>query len=357
MNGLRNSLIPHFIIRVHPWPFFVSPCLRLESEPASRGDPATSTVSSTHMASYTNPIAQHGADPWVIFRNGVYYYCFSRDGAVWISSSRSLLDVFAATPVEAWRPEKGHAWSEELWAPELHWLEGAWWIYVAADDGDNHHHRMQALCRRDASPVGMFERVGTLALPDDKWAIDGTALVVDGQLYHVWSGWPGDENVTQNTYLCRMADPATPIGPRALISKPELDWELRGGNPSINEGATALYHDGRTFIVYSASGSWSDFYCLGLLELVGSDPMDPASWKKHARPVFESGNGAIAPGHASFTTSKDGAEHWIVYHTARHAGAGWDRVVNLQRFSFDKGSGLPVFGAPAKPGDPLEAPK
>lgn len=308
---------------------------------------------------FTNPVAERGADPWVVQHDGKYHYCFSAGGAVWVASSPSLLGVFDAKPVEAWRPEPGKPWSEELWAPELHRLNDAWWIYVAADDGDNKNHRMEALRRDAEDPAGPFERVDTLALPDDKWAIDGTALEVDGQLYHVWSGWPGDENVMQNLYISRMKDPATPVGERTLISTPEHDWEKAGsgnGLPTINEGPSALYHDGRTFIIYAAGGSWSDYYCLGLLELVGEDPMDPAAWKKHETPWFAGTDEVISPGHASVVKSPDGSEHWLVYHSARHRGAGWNRDVNLQRFTFDEETGLPTIDPPAPKRTPLAVP-
>ena len=315
---------------------------------AAPGDDATT---------FTNPIAPGGADPWVIEREGVYHYCYSAGGAIWVASSPSLLGVFEAEGVEVWRPEPGKAWSSGLWAPELHWIDGAWWIYVAADDGDNANHRMQALKRGEADPKGPFERVGTLALPDDKWAIDGTAFEHEGQLYHVWSGWPGDENVEQNLYICRMRDPATPAGERAMLSTPEHDWEKAGsggGFPTINEGPVALSHGGRTFILYAAAGSWSDFYCIGLLELVGDDPMDPAAWKKYDRPWFERTDRVFGPGHPSWTKSPDGREFWLVYHAAKRQGSGWDRDVSLQRFTFDA-NGLPQIDPPTK-GEPIPVP-
>jgi len=307
-------------------------------------------------ATFTNPVAAEANDPWVVRDHDAYYYCFSRNGAVWVSASKSLIGVMREKPVEAWRPEPGKPWSKEIWAPELHHLDGAWYIYVAADDGDNAHHRMQVLRRRDPSPLGAFEHVGPLALPENKWSIDGTMLIHKGKFYHVWSGWEGSENVRQNLYICAMSDPVTPVGKRVLISKPELDWETRGGHPLINEGPTALSHEGRSFIIYSASGSWSDFYCLGLLELTGEDPLDPKAWKKHPQAWFESTAEVKAPGHASFTTSPDGRENWIVYHTAVHPGAGWKRQGNLQPFTYDPATGLPKIDAPVAPGKELRFP-
>ena len=184
---------------------------------------------------------------------------------------------------------------------------------------------MQLLHRADDDPVGPFEHVGPVSLPDDKWAIDGTPLEVAGESYFVWSGWPGDENVVQNLYIARMQSPSEAVGERVMISTPTHDWE-KVGRPHVNEGPQVIQHGQRTFLVFSASGSWTDHYCMGLLELVGDDPMDPAAWKKHPEPVFAGTEDAISPGHPSFTTSPDGTEHWIVYHTARFPGAGLNRT-------------------------------
>lgn len=324
---------------------------------------------SAGAATFSNPVAPDGEDPWVTQRDGMYYYVFStgpnhtgeysRDDAVWVRGSSSLVDVFTAEPTaEAWAPPEGTEYSHELWAPELHWLEDAWYIYVAADDGNNVSHRTHVLRRTDADPRGPFEHLGELMLPDNKWAIDGTALQLDGQLYHLWSGWPGDRNEMQALYICRMKDPVTPVGERVMISKPELPWELRGGGPglpTINEGPSAFTREGRTFVTYAASGSWSDFYCVGLLELVGEDPMDPAAWKKHEAPLLQTGNGAVAPGHPSVVKSPDGQEWWIVYHTAKGPGAGWDRQVNMQQLTFDE-NGVPAIAEPARPGESLAVP-
>jgi GH43 family beta-xylosidase len=149
-----------------------------------------------------------------------------------------------------------------------------------------------------------------------------------------------------------MADPLTPSGSRVRISSPLHDWEKRGsggpeGLPTINEGPQILFRDGWTHVIYSAAGSWSDHYCLGRLSLPpGANPLDSAAWRKAPEPVFASTESIRAPGHASFTTDADGTD-WIVYHSARHPGSGWDRQVRLQPFAWE--GAVPVFGAPGVP--------
>ena len=83
----------------------------------------------------TNPVAPVGHDPWVIQDDGVYYYCYSHRGRIWVSRSQTIQEAVQFEGQQVWRPEPGQAYSRELWAPELHQLGGWWYIYVAADDG------------------------------------------------------------------------------------------------------------------------------------------------------------------------------------------------------------------------------
>jgi len=302
----------------------------------------------------TNPVAPVGHDPWVIQHGGAYYYCYSHRGAIWVNTSRVLQDAVQFKGKVVWRPVRGTAYSRELWAPELHWLQGRWYIYVAADDGQNRNHRMVVLQSATKDALGEYVFKGKISDPSDKWAIDGTVLDHQGRLYFIWSGWPGDENVQQDLYIARMEDPWTIDSERVRISTPEHDWE-RIGRPLINEGPQILKHKDRAFVIYSASGSWTDHYCLGQLTLTGSNPLDPGAWQKKPKPVFSSTAAVFAPGHASFTKSPDGSEDWIIYHTARHAGAGWNRQTRMQPFTWDS-QGHPRFGSPIASGVEFQAP-
>jgi GH43 family beta-xylosidase len=132
------------------------------------------------------------------------------------------------------------------------------------------------------------------------------------------------------------------------ISSPELPWETRGSGgpdnlPSINEGPQVLERNGTVHLIYSAAGSWCDDYCLGRLTLTaGGDPLEAAAWEKHPEPVFSKTERVFAPGNCSFV--HDGTQDWIVYHSARHAGSGWDRVIRAQTFLWD--GETPIFGSP-----------
>lgn len=301
-------------------------------------------------ATFANPIMNGGADPWVIKHDGYYYYTHTVGNAIQIWKSRSLTDMAGAESAVVWQPPADGPNSKEIWAPELHWLNGKWYIYYAADDGLNDNHRMFVLESATDDALGQYEDKGKIADPTDKWAIDGTVLSKsDGSLYFIWSGWEGDVNVDQRLYIAPMSNPYTISGDRVEISKPELDWETVG-EPTVNEGPEVLVSDKKINIVYSASGSWTDDYTLGLLSAdPDSDLLNPASWAKKPEAVFAKTDRVFGPGHCSFVKSPDDKEDWIVYHAAVTSGAGWNRNVRAQPFTWND-DGTPNFGEPVSPG-------
>ena len=301
-----------------------------------------------------NPVAQIGHDPFVTQKSGYYYYCYSHEGSIWINKHQKLQNAVQLTGIKIWTPEPSEAFSKDIWAPELHFLQGKWYIYFAADDGKNKNHRMFVLESETDDPMGKYSFIGKITDSPGKWAIDGTVLEKSGMLYFIWSGWEGDENVQQNLYIAKMKDPKTISGKRVLISKPEFDWE-KIGRPLVNEGPQILKNQKNIFIIYSASGSWTDNYCLGQLKLIGDNPLNPEMWGKNPFPVFSSTENVFSPGHASFVKSPDGKEEWIVYHSARKKGAGWDRDLNIKKFIWDR-DGNPIFGFPVDKGVEFPAP-
>ena len=306
----------------------------------------------------THEAAPSAADPWIVAApGGGWYYCRSGGGAVKVSYSKNLSDLFTARERErtVWTPPAGTAYSHELWAPELHFLRGSWYIYVAADDGKNAHHRMHVLRATDpADPTAPFEYVGQIGDATDNWAIDGTVFVWQDELYFVWSGWEGDVNVAQNLYIAHMSDPTTVDSARVCLSRPELPWEANC-SPKINEGPAAVVGDGCVRLVYSASGSWLDSYCLGCLSFDGGDVMDPAAWKKSPAPLFTPVEGSYGPGHCSFAEAPDG-RLWIFFHANKVSGSGWrGRSLRMQPVEHWDGRTL-ILGRVLSPAEPIEVP-
>ena len=157
----------------------------------------------------------------MIFHGGFYYYSESRNQRqIFIRRSRTIGGIGQDPGVCVWKAPGRGLNSDNLWAPELHLIDGRWFIYYAADDGRNENHRMWVLECEGADPRGKYRCRGMLETGG--WAIDGTVLAVgDGRRYLLWSGWPGKRNGQQNIYIAPMKDPATVAGARVLIAIPD----------------------------------------------------------------------------------------------------------------------------------------
>jgi GH43 family beta-xylosidase len=321
------------------------------------------------VKTFTNPIFTSGADPWIIFNDGWYYYTCSSGGRIILRKGRNLDELKTSEEKVIWTPPSGMPYSKELWAPELHFINNRWYLYFAADDGYNKNHRIYVVENSTSDPMSPdWEFRGKISDPSDKWAIDASVFEFRNKLYMIWSGWDGDVNGQQNIYIAVMSDPLSITGKRAMISKPELAWETIGdlNNPNdvahvnVNEGPVALQHRNRLFIVYSASGCWTDNYCLGMLTYKGSgDLLDSSSWSKCTEPVFSQirENNAYAPGHNSFFKSPDGKEDWIMYHANPQPGQGCgkNRSPRAQKFTWSI-DGAPRFGEPVSINLPMKVP-
>ena len=174
----------------------------------------------------------------------------------------------------------------------------------------------------------------------------------------MWSGWAHNattDKTPQQLYIAPMVNPWTISANRVMLSAPVEQWE-RGPELDLEEGPEFLQHDGNVFLIYSTRDSWLKEYALGQLRLrpPPADPMIAASWEKSG-PVFQGRDGVFGVGHASFTTSRDGSEDWVVYHSKTKATAGWDRDIRAQRFNWSA-NGTPEFGLPARRDERLRLP-
>lgn len=324
-------------------------------------------VAQTGLAqTFSNPLLPSGADPWSIYKDGYYYYTHTTQNKLVIWKTKNLADLKTAEQKTIFIPPPNTSYSKDLWAPEIHFIKGKWYVYFAADDGNNNNHRMYVLENASADPLqGSWTFKGKVGDATNKWAIDGSVFTFKSQLYMIWAGWEGDVNQKQEIFIAKMKNPWTIDGERHKISTPELDWEKHGdlndpNNPphvDVNEGPQILINKDKVFLIYSASGCWTDFYALGMLTLKGKNLLDASSWVKSQKPVFKQSpeNGVYAPGHNSFFKSPDGKEDWILYHanSAPGQGCGGHRSPRAQKFTWNA-DGSPNFGTPVKTG--LETP-
>ncbi|KAL2436499.1 hypothetical protein ABEF95_011293 [Exophiala dermatitidis] len=316
-------------------------------------------------------------DPWMISANNRFYLTFTAGDRVEIWSSPTMEDFRPGNPQRqqsvVWKPTPGTPWSIDIWAPELHRLNNTWYIYFcAAHPGQgNPSHRTVLLRSRNEDPMDPrgWEFLGPLKGIPDHWNIDATVFEIScsptsshshrggmttKKLYCCYSGWPlGDYSDTQqDLFLVELASPEQAV-PESLtcISRAELPWERPdGGRRGVNEGPTWVeipqqgtstgsesgLRSGESYsfrgIVYSANGSWTSDYKLGVLELVGgTDPLQPSSWRKRPTPLLESDRrqgGPFGPGHASFIVPPPRdycpqPQIFCIYHATANEGEGW----------------------------------
>jgi GH43 family beta-xylosidase len=270
-----------------------------------------------------------------------------------------------------WEPPTSGWNRDQIWAPELHQVRGRWHIYYAASDGQNRNHRMGVLQALSDDPQGAYLDRGQLYTGDhienqeplvqtnNRWAIDGTVLELDDQLYFIWSGWEGELDV-QHLYIAPMRDACSVTGNRVRLCDNDTHlWERVGDDAmqrGLHEGPQILVRNGRVFLIYSCSGSWQPTYKLGMLWMDrGADPLESQSWNKWPRPVLRSTEDVFGVGHCCFTRSPDNSEDWILFHSKLRRREGWERLVRAQPFIWRE-DGFPFFGQPVSSGTPMPWP-
>ena len=87
----------------------------------------------------------------------------------------NLIEAVQFNGTSVWVPDPESIYSKMLWAPELHLIDGKWYIYVAACDGDNANHRMIVL--ESNKPNGPFTVLTPIKQKGGKivyaWAFQG----------------------------------------------------------------------------------------------------------------------------------------------------------------------------------------
>lgn len=307
---------------------------------------------------FTNPLLTRGADPWITQKDGTYYYTYTHGSRVVLYVTKKISELDKASQINAWIPPPNTMYSENIWAPELHEIDGNWYIYFTAT-GSGSSNRMYVLENKSGSPTrGNWEFKAKIADSKDQWAIDGNVMKYNGQLYILWSGGSGGN---QQIFIAKMSNPWTIEGTGIQIGAPQYDWEKHRAPSGINEGPQALFNpEGDLFVIFSASLYLSDNYCLGWLRLKkGGDPLNPSDWTKHPEPVFSMNaeSGAYGPGHNGFFKSPDGTEDWIIYHARNLPDGGNTNYRNprIQKFTWNA-DGTPNFGIPVKIGEAIKKP-
>lgn len=309
---------------------------------------------------YKNPIVKQAADPFVYKHSDGYYYLTASApeyDRIEIRRSKTIQGLGENKPTVIWKKHKDGEMSAYIWAPEIHFIDGKWYIYFAAAKvsdviSEMFDHRIYVLENASANPLeGNWVEKGQLKTNWESFSLDATTFEHNGVRYLVWPQNDPKIKGNSNLYIGELSNPWTLKGKQVMISKPEYPWECIGF--LVNEGPAVLKRNGKIFITYSASAT--DYnYCMGMLTAdEKSDLLDPKSWSKSEVPVFSTNyeTRQYGPGHNSFTVSEDGKEDVLIYHARNYKeieGEPLDdpnRHARAQKINW-KADGTPDFGIP-----------
>jgi GH43 family beta-xylosidase len=310
-----------------------------------------------------NPLIEQRADPHVMLHSDGYYYMTATVPAydvIELRRARTIAGLATADIDTIWTRHESGPMSHHIWAPEIHFIDGAWYIHFAAGMAEDIWHiRMYVLANKSADPFeGVWVEKGQVVTDWDSFSLDAHTFEHRGARYLVWAQ-SEPPNPGTSLFIAEMDTPWSVISPQIKISEPGYDWERQGHN--VNEGAAVLIRNGRIFMTYSASATDHN-YRIGLLTAdVDADLLDPESWEKSPVPVMGSSDETVqyGPGHNSFTTSPDGEIDYIVYHARNYKEIDGeplrnpDRHTRVQQVHWNE-DGTPYFGIPVASGPLVE---
>ncbi|MEU2586400.1 family 43 glycosylhydrolase [Streptomyces avermitilis] len=324
------------------------------------GTPAHATAPPSPSVTFTNPLAEKRADPHIFKHTDGYYYFTAtvpEYDRIVLRRATTLQGLATAAETTIWTKHASGVMGAHVWAPEIHFIDGKWYVYFAAGStSDVWAIRMYVLESSAANPLtGSWTEKGQIATPVSSFSLDATTFVVNGVRLLAWAQRNPAEDNNTSLFIAKMANPWTISGTPTEISQPTLSWETVGYK--VNEGPAVIQHGGKVFLTYSASATDAN-YCLGMLTASASaDLLDAASWTKSSQPVFKTdeATGQYGPGHNSFTVSEDGKSDILVYHDRNYKDISGDplndpnRRTRLQKIYWDA-DGTPNFGIPVADG-------
>lgn len=297
----------------------------------------TGVMSASEFDKFSNPLYQ-GQDPFVTYKDGFYYFVSSSNldsnNKVYVSKSRTLTDQGEKVLVF-----DSQGTQTRIFAPELFFLNGKWYIYYCADlQAYGYKHMATVLESETGDPQGNYTDKGSPFKDGDgvgKESNDFTVFENGGKLYAVWGTLGSGEPV--GPAIAPMDNPYTITSNRSFLT---------GGG---GEGPRVLQKDGSVFVTVSEGDYASNGYRLSYFMNTDGDFLNGRSWT-FKKDVFVSTPDVSGPARAGFVKSPDGKEDWMIYHSRvyKDTGRNWWRQVNIKKFGWNS-DGTPDFGTPVPP--------
>jgi len=271
---------------------------------------------------FNHPFIPQRADPYILHHvDGLYYFTASvpEYDRIVLRCAATLTGLRDTEEVTIWRRHNSGIMSIHIWAPELHFLNGCWYIYFAAGDKDNIWEIRPYVLRCEGKDpladkwieMGMLDRADDFCFND--FSLDMTVFEHQNRSYAVWAEKVNAGKKISNLYIAELDTPVKLKTPQVLLSFPSYGWEQIGF--WVNEGPAFLAGKEHVYISYSASETGA-CYCMGLLcAESNANLLDPNSWTKSTMPVLQTDahKGLFGPGHNSFFKDDNG-DDLMAYH-------------------------------------------
>jgi beta-xylosidase len=180
------------------------------ADPSVLAKPGTFSVEGVIKGNeYPNPLVPNRADPYVLkHEDGWYYFTGSvpeYDRLV-LRKSRTVAGLATAAETVIWTKHDTGEMGNHIWAPELHHIDGKWYIYFAAGTAeDKWAIRPYVLECADEDPLtGTWVEKGKIRLPVDSFSLDATTFEHKGQRYLVFAQAVVDRRRTGETLFARL---------------------------------------------------------------------------------------------------------------------------------------------------------
>lgn len=293
------------------------------------------------LTEYNSPFIEQRADPYILCApDGSYYFTASVPAydRIVLRHAPGLFALADADEKTIWMKHEEGDMSLHVWAPELHRIDGHWFIYYAASRKDDIWRlRPYVLeCTGDDPVRDPWVELGQMQCADDdiysfrSFSLDATTFTAGGTRYLVWAEKVSVGIQISNLYIARMESPTKLSTAQVLLTTPDYDWERV--DIWVNEGPAVLKRGNKIFLTYSASAT-GEGYCMGMLSVDSdADLLDPRVWKKERHPVLSSDRekGFYGPGHNSFTKLPDGRDV-CVFHARTYAEIEGDPLYDPNR--------------------------
>lgn len=278
---------------------------------------------------YNKPLISERADPYIYLHSDGYYYFTASVPAydkIILRKAKDLIGLATAKEYVIWNKHEQGTMSYHIWAPELHNIDGNWYIYFAAGEKEDIWRiRPYVLSCEEADPVsGCWKELGPMQCADEdefsfrSFSLDATVFENKGKNYYVWAEKVGVGKMISNLYIAELETPWKLKTVQVLLTTPDYSWERVGY--WVDEGPAILKRDNKLYLTFSSSAT-GECYCVGMLYAeADTDLLDPTSWKKLNKPVLstDAEKGVFGPGHNSFTKSEDGTKDIMVFHARQY---------------------------------------